>query len=630
MGSVRIGVLGTAVAEVDGVSHELGAARHRALLSVLAMHAGRRVATETIIRTLWGETPPAGAASTLQGYVADLRRVLEPHRAPREPARVLVTVPSGYALHVAPEAVDATRLAGAVQRAATELLILDDPLMPRLAPSARSTVAAVVDDLDDALAQWRGEPLSDLRAEIDVECERDRLRALRLEAEVLRHTALLALGRHATAVSGLERLAKANPWNERLWGLWAVGLAGSGRQAQALACLRELRTTLCDELGIDLGSELRSLETAIVRQRLPTPSLPLPGPPREPWPLVGRRHEMAVLVDALGLAERGLGQVVHLSGEPGAGKSRLTRELERMARERGFRVVRTTCSPEATEVDLWAWDRLLAGIESAAGPDAPGRADPDPHRRPLDASEDARALVSSACERSPMLIVVEDAQWADEATIRAISHLVATLADERLVFALTQRPTPAPPSRPMWGLLNACGRAHAALLELDGLDTDEVATLLTSVSDRRAHPHVAADIERRTDGNPFLVIELARDGELRAGSLPASVRAVVTHQLIGLPQPVLDLLAAASLLDRTFEAEVLADAVGIEAGTLRDVLSPAVAAGILTEEADDRYTFCQAIVREMLTAAVPPTPRARWHARVADAGEELPGPLRSA
>ena len=91
MGQVRVAVLGTAEIVVDGVRQEIGAAKHRALLSILAMHAGRRVGVDTIVDALWGELPPAGAMSTLQGYVADLRKLLELDRAPREQPRLLVT-----------------------------------------------------------------------------------------------------------------------------------------------------------------------------------------------------------------------------------------------------------------------------------------------------------------------------------------------------------------------------------------------------------------------------------------------------------------------------------------------------------------------------------------------------------
>ena len=246
MSEVRVGVLGTAVADVDGVHHQPGAARLRALLTVLAMHAGRPVTTDHIIEAVWGTSAPTGVASTLQGYVADLRRILEPRRAPREPARVLVTVPSGYALNLAPEALDLTRFETALRRAARELAVIANPLRPWVSGPERASVERAADRLDAALDEWRGEPLTDLGSDLEVACERDRLRAMRLEAEILRHTAHLALGRHATAVADLESLARAHPWNEQVWGLWAIALVGTGNQAEALSCLRRLRTALSE------------------------------------------------------------------------------------------------------------------------------------------------------------------------------------------------------------------------------------------------------------------------------------------------------------------------------------------------------------------------------------------------
>lgn len=332
MNSVRVGILGTAVAVVDGVAHELGAARHRALLSVLALHVGQRVATDAIIAALWGDAPPAGAAGTLQGYVADLRRVLEPGRAPREAPRVLVTTPSGYALHLEPDALDLTRFETALHLAARELQVVADPWRPSVAASGRDVVARAADRLDAALDEWRGEPLSDLGTDLEVACERDRLHAMRLEAEVLRHTARLALGEHATAVADLERLARLNPWNERVSSLWAVALAGSGKQAEALACLRRLRTSLSDELGLDPSPPVRELETAIVRHDL-APANGVPATPGAPpvlgavvpgrWHRPGRQDALAELLRALDRADettlRALAHLVSMDTPDGRG-----------------------------------------------------------------------------------------------------------------------------------------------------------------------------------------------------------------------------------------------------------------------------------------------------------------------
>ena len=95
---VRVGVLGAAEARLDGETLDLGTRKQRAVLAALALHRGRVVPADTLVDLLWGEAPPAAVTTSLQGYVAGLRRVLEPDRAPRAEARVLVTRGGGYAL----------------------------------------------------------------------------------------------------------------------------------------------------------------------------------------------------------------------------------------------------------------------------------------------------------------------------------------------------------------------------------------------------------------------------------------------------------------------------------------------------------------------------------------------------
>ena len=641
---VHVGVLGTAVVTIDGVRRELGAAKHRALLSILAFRRGQPVPTEAIVAALWGDVPPAGAAGTLQGYVADLRRVLEPDRAPRQAPTVLVTVPGGYSLRLDADAVDTARFEGVVRRAAADLQVIAHPLRPAVTASGRAVVAATAELLDDALAQWRGDPLSDLGSDLEAEVERDRLRALRLDAEVLRLTAQLALGNQAPAVLDLERLARGNPWHERVWGLWALALTGAGRQAEALACLRELRTSLAEELGIDPGTDLRELEIAIIRQELPgppetdavdPPCLEVAGAARhgersapEDWPMVGREDELRTLTEVLDLATRHTAQLVHLTGEHGLGKTRLTRRFEELAAHRGFAVVHAACAREARRTDGWAWHRLEAALEVAArqgGVDLPDRHRRGGHRSALQAAEEALVLMESVGERRPLVVVLEDLQWADESTLRSLSHLVANRPAGSFVLLLSQRLAPVASSAAMSSLLSALGRAHGVHLPLAGLEDGEVAELLDAVTGGRAHPRVARAVARRTDGNPFVVVELARHDQLTGDELPVSVRAVVAHCLRSLPPGTLALLGGAALLDRTFDAALLAHAADLQLGVAFELLEPATAAGVLHAEGDDRYTFGHGVVREALAASLTPLPRARWHASFAGVLEERDG-----
>src|SRR5262249_27794877 len=151
----------------------------------------------------------------------------------------------------------------------------------------------------------------------------------------------LALGRHADLIGELEVLIAEHPHRERLCGQLMLALYRSGRQAESLAAYREARAAL-DEVGVEPSAELRRLAKQILTQdaslELPREGLlstragdrvPLPGPlvPESPFPFVGRKSELAALRLLLERAEGGEGGLVLLSGEAGAGKTRLVREL---------------------------------------------------------------------------------------------------------------------------------------------------------------------------------------------------------------------------------------------------------------------------------------------------------------
>ena len=106
---MRIAVLGRLQALRDGAELDLGPHKQRALLAGLALHAGRVVPVETLTELVWGDSPPAAVQASLHGYVAALRRVLEPGRAARSEPSVRVTQAPGYRLDLSADAVDAAR-----------------------------------------------------------------------------------------------------------------------------------------------------------------------------------------------------------------------------------------------------------------------------------------------------------------------------------------------------------------------------------------------------------------------------------------------------------------------------------------------------------------------------------------
>ena len=319
-GVMRIGLLGELeVHDDDGRDVAISGAKLRALLAVLALHAGRAVPTDQLVDALWGEDPPPAVRNGLQGLASKLRRALGAAEA--------VTMRGGaYALELPAEAVDVHRF---------ERLVAD----ARVAAESGDTATALR-LLSDAESLWRGEPLADFTYEDFAALTIGRLSELRLTAVEERLELELAAGRHLAVIPELEVLVRSHPLRERPRGLLMLALYRAGRQADALQVFQEGRRQLADELGLDPGPELRHLEAAILAQDpsldapdVPVVSAPAPLPLRMTIPepltaLVGRDAELEELRRCL--SEH---RLLTLVGPGGVGKTRLALELGRGASE---------------------------------------------------------------------------------------------------------------------------------------------------------------------------------------------------------------------------------------------------------------------------------------------------------
>jgi predicted ATPase/DNA-binding SARP family transcriptional activator len=310
---VELCVLGRISVVADGREHVLGSTREAALLADLIVHAGEVVPAGRLIDDLWRGEPPPSAAGTLQTYVKNLRRMLEPSRTSGAPSVVLVSRRPGYVLNVEAVGLDAWRCERLVDGGRAALAGGD----PELA----------VDRFGCALALWRGPAYGDLASESYVQSEAVRLEELRLVAIEDRAQAALALGHHAELCGELEAHVAAHPYRERLWAHWMLALYRAGRQADALRAYRRLRRVLGDELGIDPSDELRDLEEAILLHKADldwTPPLSHRAPgvpsnlPAERSVFVGRRQELSTITGLVRSV-----RLVTLTGVGGVGKTRL-------------------------------------------------------------------------------------------------------------------------------------------------------------------------------------------------------------------------------------------------------------------------------------------------------------------
>ncbi len=208
------------------------------------------VSLDRLIDDLWGTEPPPAATGSLQAYIANLRRILEPCRAPRTPPQVLVSRPPGYRLDVPADRLDATRFANDLRTAGQAL--------------AERHPDQACRALEAALAGWRGEPYADLASWPFIEAEVARLRAQFETAQELYAEALLAAGRAREAVGFLEPVVAESSLREHPQELLALALYRSGRQGRALSEVlwglwanRFLRAEYRD--ADDLAEQLRRL-----------------------------------------------------------------------------------------------------------------------------------------------------------------------------------------------------------------------------------------------------------------------------------------------------------------------------------------------------------------------------------
>jgi DNA-binding SARP family transcriptional activator/RecA/RadA recombinase len=670
---VQFRLLGPLEAQDGERRVELGRPKQRVLLAVLLVHANHVVSLDRLIEELWGAGPPPQAAASLQTYVSNLRRTLEPDRPARAPSRVLVSQPPGYRLVVGAGDLDAARFAAL----ATE--------GHRLLQAQRPAAAARA--LREGLALWRGPALAEVADEGFAQAERNRLEELRVAALEDRLAADLDLGGHAAAVAELEELAGRYRFRERLAGLLMLALYRSGRQGEALQAFAAARRALADELGIDPGRWLRQLETGILRQ---DPGLDWAPPPAEPGmspdesggsagaagpaltasatqhpeaaadDLVGREDQLAALDAILVGARGGRGRVVLVAGEPGIGKTRLAEEAARRAVSAGMQVAWGRCHEGDGAPALWPWAQVVRQLAAELGPGElaamlgpsvgwlgqlkPELAEPAQSAGPLPVADLAVArfqlnravagLLRRAAETRPLLVVVDDLHWADVPSLSLLAFLAGELKDARLVVVGTYRDVEALPGRPLADTLGALAREPVVeRIALGGLDRAGVARLIgRTIGGRPAEPLVQA-VDDRCGGNPFFITELLRllqserrlaapDAAAAArGGIPVGVRDVLRRRLARLPAQTSTFLMVAAVAGRGFDLDLIEAVTGLDDEAALDAAEAAVLAGLVIEDdrAAGRYRFAHALVRETIYEDISRARRARLHARVAGA-----------
>ncbi len=354
--------------------------------------------------------------------------------------------------------------------------------------------------------------------------------------------------------------------------------------------------------------------------------------------LVGRAGQLSALAAALAETARGHPATVLVGGEAGVGKSRLLAEFATRSRDAGSRVLTGGClelgadglpfAPFTAVLRELVRDLGAAGVADLL----PGGATRELARllpefgepAPAEDAGEARArlfeqvliLLEQLAETSPVLLVIEDAHWADRSTRDLLAFLIRNQqALDGLLIVVTYRSDElhrTHPLRPLLAELDRVGWVRRMDLgRLSGPDTGELAARLLG---HPPSPDLVAAVYRRTEGNPLFVEALLEFGS----GLPESLRDLLVASVRRLPEETQDAVRVASAAGERTGHALLAAVTGLDLAGLAQVLRPAVAANVLLID-EDGFVFRHALIREAMNEELLPGESSQLHSRFAEA-----------
>jgi tetratricopeptide (TPR) repeat protein len=376
--------------------------------------------------------------------------------------------------------------------------------------------------------------------------------------------------------------------------------------------------------------------------------------------IVGRAREMAELTAALDGALAGRGRLVLLSGDPGIGKSRLADELASAARARGAVILWGRCWEAGGAQAYWPWIQAIRGHlrgtdsdqDPLAAPAAAALAQLAPELDPAHATTGATpasdespevarfrlfdavtGCLVQAASRQPIVLLLDDLHAADVPSLLLLQRLTVELDRTPLLVVGAYRDLDLDRDHPLISTVADLVRHPATRrLHLGGLDLPEVATYVESVTGIRPSPAVAAAIHRETEGNALFLGEVARlaaaEGRLEDAdpaywerAIPPGVRATIGLRINRLSKECARVLSIASVLGREFALDVLEALSGLDRDELAEVMDEAAVSRVAAEVpgGPGRWQFAHVLIRDTLYDELPPSQRARLHARAADA-----------
>lgn len=386
--------------------------------------------------------------------------------------------------------------------------------------------------------------------------------------------------------------------------------------------------------------------------------------------LIGREREMAELAGSLESALAGHGQLVMIDGDPGIGKTRIAEALASLAKQSGAEVIWGRCLEARGAPPYWPWVQIIRDFVSShdadtlrifLGSGAAIIADivpeirhklPDLDIPPVVDSPNAErfrffdaitTLLKRAAQAAPLVLVLDDLQWADESPLRLLEFLSGELSDAPIMIVGTYRRIDVSRSHPLFAALGYLTRQRPfRRITLGGLEEAQVGKMIAGEGKFTPSAKFVSKIYSQTEGNPLFVVEMIRlvaeEGLLNKGTrfelgewpmrLPEGVREAIGRRLTRLTDEAYQVLILAAFIGRQFRLrQLLAVEPRYSGNELLNVLEGPLEAQIVegVHAEVGVFQFSHALVQETLVAELSAAQKVRLHARIAEALESSYG-----
>jgi DNA-binding SARP family transcriptional activator len=500
--------------------------------------------------------------------------------------------------------------------------------------------------LRDAARLYQGDLLPDLTVEwIEIDREQLRQRAKSVLSSLI---GILEQERsYGDAIEHAQQLSRLDPLEEQAWCTLMRCHARRGDRATALHLYQQWAAILKRELGAQPSAATRATYREILDLNEAPPS---PAPPRTSvYPLVGRHAEFRALVSAWSVAATGRPSLVLVRGEAGIGKSRLAEELIDWCRLETITAVTARCyagegrlayAPIASWLKSDALQPTLRTLDEAWLTDVArlhpalvtARPDVTTPVQQLESWQRLRffeALGQAFRSAAPLVLVLDDLQWADADTIEWLHYFLRSAAGSSCLVVATVRAEEEQDNPPLGRLLGQLRHDDlVTTVALGPLDEAATALLAGAVAERSLDEATQARTYRDTEGHPLFIIErgrmelAAQEGSPTVGEL-SRVQSVVAARLALLSDEARATAEVASAVGRDFQFDLLARASDLEEPVLVRALDELWQRHLVRVQADERWDFSHDRIREVAYSGIGPARRRLIHRRIAQGMELL-------